>query len=255
MKKISAHIVSTLFLLLASFSDAKNELQRLSSALRTIAQPPSKVTQISNGTYKLISTDKKKVTVTFKTGDMLEEGAEAVVDAANATLGAGGGVSELLKNKAIEYAQAKGKNISNMISYWNQGKPHDFSLGKAWLNPNQYVRVYDKNKKNIMRIIHTVGPNCSNNDDANKVYDAYKNSVIEARKNNIKSIAFPLISIGIFKCPANKITSLAVNAIFDEILSGGGAGSLSKISVVAYGSNKTNEKLLISAAEKYRKGR
>lgn len=53
-------------------------------------------------------------------------------------------------------------------------------------------------------IIHTVGPVYNPNNDeesARLLENSYKNSLILARENNITSLAFPLISAGIYGFP------------------------------------------------------
>lgn len=67
-------------------------------------------------------------------------------------------------------------------------------------------------------IIHTPGPiyDANNKDNSKKLlYNSYKNSLILARENNLRSIAFPLISAGIYSYPKKEAFNIARKAIGD----------------------------------------
>lgn len=69
-------------------------------------------------------------------------------------------------------------------------------------------------------IIHTVGPIIYNEvtkKDEDMLADCYKNSLEIALQNNIKSIAFPCISTGVFKFPKEKASKIAIKAV-DEFI-------------------------------------
>ena len=71
--------------------------------------------------------------------------------------------------------------------------------------------------KNAKYIIHAAGPNFSINPDAmDKLYLAYYNSLELLKDNNLHSIAFPLISSGIYggnlSNPAGESTRCCINA-------------------------------------------
>lgn len=107
---------------------------------------------------------------------------DAVVNAANSGLWAGGGICGVIFRKAgmSELTDACGKY-------------------QTPLNDGDAVITPSFNLKNAKSIIHAVGPNFSVTPKAfNKLFDAYYNSLIVLKDNGYHSISFPLISSGIF---------------------------------------------------------
>ncbi|KAK8481066.1 hypothetical protein V6N11_014252, partial [Hibiscus sabdariffa] len=64
------------------------------------------------------------------------------------------------------------------------------------------------------RVIHIVGPIYdSDNDPKGSLRNAYKNCLTVAKENNIKYIAFPAISCGVFGYPYEEATTVALSTI------------------------------------------
>ena len=66
-------------------------------------------------------------------------------------------------------------------------------------------------------IIHTVGPiwDSKESDDRDKLYKCYQSSLSLARENDIHKIAFPLISSGIYGVPIDIAWDIAIESVMD----------------------------------------
>lgn len=125
---------------------------------------------------------------------------DAIVNAANAQLQAGGGVCGAIFKDA-GYAELTA--ACNKIGYC--------PTGSAVITPGFNLKA--------KYIIHAVGPvwKGGNSGEPQKLYGCYKKSLELARENNCNSIAFPLISSGIFGYPKDKAWRKAIQACLDFI--------------------------------------
>ena len=115
-------------------------------------------------------------------GSSVEQNVDAIVNAANKYLVAGSGVCGAI------FAKAGYDELTNACNMINT----PLSDGDAVITPAFGI-------KNAKYIIHAVGPNFAITPDAfDKLYDAYYNSLALLKENNLHSIAFPLISSGIY---------------------------------------------------------
>ncbi len=111
-----------------------------------------------------------------------DQTADAVVNAANRSLMAGGGICGVI------FGQAGRDELSQACRQYNT----PLRDGSAVITPAF-------NMKNFKAIIHAVGPNFSLTPGAFKeLQDAYYNSLVVLKDNGYHSISFPLISAGIF---------------------------------------------------------
>ena len=107
---------------------------------------------------------------------------DAVVNAANNRLWAGGGICGVIFKKA---------GLSALTAACSKYKT-PLKDGSAVITPAFQM-------KNAKYIIHAVGPNFAVTPSAFKeLFDAYYNSLMVLMNNNLHSISFPLISSGIF---------------------------------------------------------
>ena len=126
-------------------------------------------------------------------------GAEAVVNAANEWLQQGSGVCGVIFKAAGSSRLAR---ACNNIGHCD--------TGKAVLTPGYNLSKY---------IIHAVGPRWNGGDrgEAELLYGAYYSSLELCVENDIHSIAFPLISAGIYGYPSDKAWHKALQACNDFI--------------------------------------
>lgn len=107
---------------------------------------------------------------------------DAVVNAANDRLWAGGGICGVIFRKA---------GVSQLTAACKQYKT-PLKDGSAVITPAF-------NMTNAKYVIHAVGPDFSRTPTAFKeLFDAYNNSLRVLKENDLHSISFPLISSGIF---------------------------------------------------------
>ncbi|MBC8754164.1 O-acetyl-ADP-ribose deacetylase [Kordia sp. YSTF-M3] len=124
---------------------------------------------------------------------------DAIVNAANSSLLGGGGVDGAIHRKGgLEILEAC-KKIRARQGKCKTGKAVITTAGKL---PSNYV-------------IHTVGPvwNTGGKDKEKLLANCYKNSLDLAVENNIKSIAFPNISTGIYRFPKKLAAEIALKTV------------------------------------------
>ena len=126
---------------------------------------------------------------------------DAIVNAANTTLAMGGGVcGQIFKTAGIQELQAA------------CGKLAPIHTGEAVMTPGFNLPAKS--------IIHTAGPVYdyqSPKESERLLYAAYTNALICAVENGCDSIAFPLISSGIYGYPKAEALRIAVSAICEFI--------------------------------------
>lgn len=141
----------------------------------------------------------KKAKLNIIQGDITKMEVDAVVNAANNTLLGGGGVDGAIH-------RAGGPTILEQCKKIGGCPTGEARITTAGNMPSKYV-------------IHTVGPvyKDGREGEAKLLYNAYYNSMKLAKEYNLKTIAFPAISTGVYNYPKLEAAQIATKAVMDFI--------------------------------------
>lgn len=127
--------------------------------------------------------------------DITQLDVDAIVNAANSTLLGGGGVDGAIHRAAGPDLLAECRMLNGCRT------------GEAKITKGHRLKA--------RHIIHTVGPiwNGGKRGEADKLRACYTNSLRLAAENGLKSIAFPCISTGIYRFPADEAAKIALDSV------------------------------------------
>lgn len=136
-------------------------------------------------------------------GDITRQNVDAIVNAANSTLMGGGGVDGAIH-------RGGGPDILEACREIRQKQyPDGLPTGEAVITtagnlPAQYV-------------IHTVGPVYGRHEgnEAQLLAACYRNSLAQAVRHSLTSIAFPAISTGVFAYPASEAAAVSSQSVME----------------------------------------
>lgn len=141
-----------------------------------------------------------KSSIEIRQVDITDLDVDAIVNAANSRLLEGGGVCGAI------FRKAGSQELTEACSSIG-----GCETGNAVITPGfNLLAKY---------VIHAVGPiwQGGNNNEAGLLYNAYKHSLSLAKENECRSIAFPLISSGIYGYPKNQAWEIAIQSCNDFI--------------------------------------
>lgn len=165
-----------------------------------------------------MSMDLDTTRISLIKGDITKIDAEAIVNAANNSLLGGGGVDGAIHN-------AGGRQIlEECIQIRN--KQGGCKTGEAVITTGGLLKA--------KFVIHTVGPvwNGGTNDEDRLLSNCYINSLKLAEENNIKTIAFPNISTGVYGFPKERASKIAVKTVKEYLVKN---KSVEKVTFVCFG--------------------
>ena len=138
-------------------------------------------------------------TLTLIQGDITQQDVDAIVNAANSSLMGGGGVDGAIH-------RAGGPRILDECKAY-VARHGNLPTGKAMITSGGRLKA--------RYIIHTVGPvwRGGNHGEDELLTNAYRNSLRLAVENDIKTIAFPSISTGIYGFPIERASRSAAETV------------------------------------------
>ncbi len=139
--------------------------------------------------------------VIVKVGDITQEKADAIVNAANSALLGGGGVDGAIHRRG-------GRRI---LDECREIRKNNFPGGL----PTGEAVITSGGNLSTRFVIHTVGPVYQMNagKDAELLAKCYANSLALAVENNLQTVAFPSISTGAFAYPKPEAAKVASKAV------------------------------------------
>lgn len=139
----------------------------------------------------------KGTKISILQGDITKLKVDAIVNAANTTLLGGGGVDGAIHRAGGKVILEECKKIGGCPT----GEARITTAGNM---PSKYV-------------IHTVGPvyRGGGSNESQLLYNAYFNSLKLAVDHNIKTVAFPAISTGVYGYPKGKAADIAIKATME----------------------------------------
>ncbi|MHA2180668.1 MAG: macro domain-containing protein [Promethearchaeota archaeon] len=126
-------------------------------------------------------------------GDITELEADVLVNAANSQLILGGGVAGAIRKKGGPTIQEECNRIGGTF------------VGGAVITSGGNLKA--------KHVIHAVGPRMGEGDEDLKLRNATLNSLKLMDEHNLKSIAFPAISTGIFGYPIERCSRVMITTV------------------------------------------
>ena len=139
----------------------------------------------------------KNTTLELVEGDITEMETDAIVNAANSALKLGGGVAGAIARKGGPKIQEECDRIGGTF------------VGGAVITTGGNLKA--------AHVIHAVGPRMGEGAEDQKLRNATLNSLKLADEHQLRSIAFPAISTGIFGFPLDRCAEIMLSTAIDYL--------------------------------------
>ncbi len=136
--------------------------------------------------------------IKLEQGDITELATDVIVNAANAQLILGGGVAGAIRRKGGPAIQEECNKIGGTF------------VGGAIITTGGNLEA--------MHVIHAVGPRMGEGNEDEKLKNATLNSLKLLDKHNLKTIAFPAISTGIFGYPIDRCAKIMISTAKEYLI-------------------------------------
>jgi len=128
-------------------------------------------------------------------GDITDQDVDAIVNAANAQLVLGSGVAGTIREKGGDSIQEECDRLGGTY------------VGGAVMTGGGNLKA--------KHVIHAVGPRMGEGDEDTKLRNATMNSLLLAEEHDLKSVAFPAISTGVFGFPVGKCAEIMLTIVVE----------------------------------------
>ena len=141
------------------------------------------------------------IAISLVRGDITKENVDAVVNAANNSLMGGGGVDGAIHKSGGATILEECKRVREELY------PDGLPTGEAISTTAGNLPA--------KRVIHTVGPvwNGGEENEPNLLANTYKNSLMQAWHESLRTVAFPAISTGAFGYPIDEASLIALKTV------------------------------------------
>ncbi len=162
--------------------------------------------------------------LTLHHGDITQIAFDAIVNAANSSLLGGGGVDGAIHRAGGPQILAECRMI--------RARQGGCATGEAVITSGGNLAA--------RFVIHTVGPVYRENDDRMPLLlgNCYRNSLLLAVQNGLKTVAFPNISTGIYGYPKAEACTVALRSVKEFLLEY--AGALEEVRFVCFDAENFN---------------
>jgi O-acetyl-ADP-ribose deacetylase (regulator of RNase III) len=137
------------------------------------------------------------IKIILNEGDITDLEVDAIVNAANAQLILGSGVTGAIRDKGGPSIQEECNKLGGTY------------VGGAVITGGGDLKAN--------HVIHAVGPRMGEGEEESKLRNATMNSLLVAEEYNLKSIAFPAISTGVFGFPIQKCAEIMLTVAVEFV--------------------------------------